>query len=98
MAARPGRNDAAYKNTVANMRAERRQPCHACGQRIDYDAAANTPDAFEADHLIPLSDPRVKANPQLAADPANLAPSHHRCNRSRGNKALPEGQWHRTSL
>ncbi|QCG77810.1 HNH endonuclease [Gordonia phage Reyja] len=94
MAARPGRNDAAYQRHVANMRAARIQPCYLCHQPIDYDAPANTPDAFEADHKLPLS-----THPHLANDPTNLGPTHHRCNRGRGNKPLENNtSWVRTPL
>lgn len=94
MAARPGRNNAAYQRHVANMRAARVQPCHLCHQPIDYDAPANTDDAFEADHKHPTS-----THPHLADDPTNLAPSHHKCNRRRGNKSLDAANaWQRTPL
>jgi len=66
-----------------------RLSCHLCHQPIDYTITTqNHPDRFESDHII-----SVKARPDLAYHPGNLAPSHLRCNRSRGANALPEGQW-----
>jgi len=53
-------------------------PCWLCGQPIDYLAAPNTPDSFDADHFYPQS-----THPELAEDPNNLRPSHCSCNRSR---------------
>jgi hypothetical protein len=56
-----------------------KSPCWICGESIDY--ALEWPDrmAFEADHIL-----GVKNHPELALDPSNLAPSHSRCNKSRG--------------
>ena len=48
-------------------------PCHICGQ-------PSAPDAWEPDHLIP-----VAQRPDLELDLLNIAPSHARCNRSRGD-------------
>lgn len=58
-------------------------PCHLCGQPIDYSAENFTRDAFELDHFYPRS-----THPELTNDPANFRPSHHQCNRARGNKAV----------
>ncbi|AIT60158.1 HNH endonuclease [Corynebacterium doosanense] len=52
--------------------------CWLCWQPIDYEAAPQTPDAFEPDHFHPR-----KTHPELSIDPANLRPSHCSCNRSR---------------
>ena len=58
-----------------------RAPCHICGQPIDYDVEPSSmPDAWEPDHLVPVS-----KRPELELDLANVAPSHMRCNRGRGN-------------
>lgn len=54
-------------------------PCWICGQPIDYRAPARTPDAWEPDHFIPVSE-----RPDLAFDPGNILPAHCSCNRSRG--------------
>ena len=68
-------------------------PCWICGQPINYDARPQTPDAFEPDHYYPVS-----THPHLAEDPANLRPSHSRCNRTRGN-AAPLGEvWARSQF
>jgi 5-methylcytosine-specific restriction endonuclease McrA len=58
-----------------------RAACHICGQPIDYDVEpSSTPDSWEPDHLVPVS-----KRPELELDLANVAPSHMRCNRGRGN-------------
>lgn len=64
---------------------KRNAPCWICGHGIDY-LANNDPQsegfslaAWEPDHFYsPLT------HPHLAYDPANLRPSHVRCNRKRG--------------
>ena len=58
-----------------------RQPCHICGERIDYSLRpSSAPLAWEPDHIVPFS----KA-PELELDLNNIAASHMRCNRQRGN-------------
>ena len=56
-------------------------PCHICGQPINYMLEpSSAPDAWEPDHLIP-----VAKRPDLELDLLNIAASHARCNRSRGD-------------
>ena len=58
-----------------------RAVCHICGDKIDYSLKpSSAPMAWEPDHLMPYS----KA-PELELDLANIAPSHMKCNRQRGN-------------
>lgn len=58
-----------------------RAVCHICGDRIDYSLKpSSAPLAWEPDHLMPYS----KA-PELELDLANIAASHMKCNRQRGN-------------
>lgn len=60
-------------------------PCRICGiASIDWDAPKNEPDAFELDHRISRKRARAMNRPDLLLDPANLGPSHHRCNRGKG--------------
>lgn len=61
---------------------DQRLPCAICGQAIDYEAPAGTPNSFEADHIQP-----VALRPDLALDPANLQASHKLCN-NRKNKRV----------
>lgn len=61
----------------------RAAPCWICGQAIDYQAPAGTPDSWEPDHYIPTS-----THPEYGYDPANIRPSHSSCNRSRGARDL----------
>ena len=63
-------------------------PCLICGQQIDYGAKSQTESAFEADHVHPVS-----THPHLAFMASNLRPSHASCNRSRGAKPIPTGDW-----
>lgn len=59
--------------------------CGLCGQAtIDWDAPANTPDAFELDHKLP-----VMNYPELEFVESNVQPSHHRCNRGKGSRQGP---------
>lgn len=48
-------------------------PCGLCGVPLGYG------DRIDVDHRVPLS-----VAPHLAFDPANLRPTHSRCNRSAG--------------
>ncbi|MGX6402815.1 HNH endonuclease [Dermabacter hominis] len=75
------------------------RPCWICQQPIDYalrwkQGEKPVPEAFEVDHYHPRS-----THPHLTYDPANLRPSHVKCNRARGNKMVtadlgtPSRQW-----
>lgn len=55
-------------------------PCWICGQPIDYDAPAGTPDAYEPDHVRPVS-----RFPELEFSLENIRAAHCSCNRSRGD-------------
>lgn len=60
-----------------NLKAQRRQPCARCGQRINYDAAPGERDAFNAGHIKSWHD-----HPELREDPGNLQAEHESCNKS----------------
>jgi hypothetical protein len=72
-----------YRQMRAELKAhwsEINAPCALCGQAtIDWQAPANQPDSFELDHRLAR-----KPRPDLALDPANMQPSHFRCNRGKG--------------
>ena len=58
-----------------------RAVCHICGEKIDYSLQPSTaPLSWEPDHIVPW----VKA-PELELDLNNIAASHMRCNRQRGD-------------
>lgn len=58
-----------------------RAPCHICGEPIDYFLQPSTaPLSWEPDHIRPF-----KQAPELELDLNNIAASHMRCNRQRGN-------------
>jgi hypothetical protein len=64
-------------------------PCGIDGQHhIDWDAPPFTPNAFEIEHIKPVS-----LHPELEFDPNNVRPSAHSCNRHRGtsNERPPVG-------
>lgn len=60
-----------------NLKAQRRQPCARCGQRIDYGLHHLDPQAFNAGHIKAWAD-----HPELREDPANLQPEHASCGKS----------------
>lgn len=62
-----------------NLKAQRRQPCARCGQRIDYAALSGDPDSFIAGHIKAWID-----YPALREDPANLQPEHEKCGKAAG--------------
>lgn len=61
------------------------QPCHLCRQPIDYAAAPQSPESFEADHLQP-----VAVRPDLAYVYSNLRPAHSKCNRARQTSPIKD--------
>ncbi len=56
-------------------------PCWLCQRSINYELPFQHPEAFNADHAIPIS-----VRPDLAEDIAVLRPSHKSCNERRGNE------------
>jgi hypothetical protein len=64
-----------------NLKAQRRQPCARCGQRIDYTAPPEDPDSFNAGHIKSWID-----YPHLREDPTNLQPEHANCGKSAGKR------------
>lgn len=61
--------------------AKAKAPCHICGQPINYHLPpSSAPDAYEPDHIMPVS-----RAPERELDLDNIAASHAKCNRSRGN-------------
>jgi len=81
MSSRNGRSRRERLN-ADNLKAQRQQPCARCGQRIDYEAAPDDPNAFNAGHKDSWID-----HPHLREDPGNLRPEHQRCNKSAGASA-----------
>ena len=72
----------APRNTTTRDRhrriiAQGKPPCHWCGEPIDYDAERTDPNAFEVDHVHPLS----RGGPDTLD---NKVPSHRRCNGVKG--------------
>lgn len=69
--------------------------CWLCGEPIDYTLGPYTTggstEAWEPDHRRPQD-----LYPELALDPANILPSHARCNRARGKRAALNGLGRRT--
>lgn len=67
---------------VPQVKAQYAWVCHLCGQAIPEGVGWRDPLAFEADHILTVSE-----RPELAFDLTNLRPSHRRCNTAR--KARP---------
>lgn len=83
MSGRSGSRWRAVRKMAYDRDRRNRAPCHICGERIDYSIEpSSAPLSWEPDHLIPFA----KA-PELELDLNNLAASHMRCNRQRGNGA-----------
>lgn len=58
-----------------------RAVCHICWQEIDYSLKPSSADlAWEPDHIVPVS-----MAPERELDLTNIAASHRKCNRARGN-------------
>lgn len=78
MSSRNGRTRRERAN-ADNLKAQRKQPCARCGQRIDYSAPTGDPGSFIAGHIKSWID-----YPQYREDPSNLQPEHERCGKSAG--------------
>lgn len=74
----PRVNDSKAKRIRARLRREA-NPCHLCGNPIDYDAHHLDPRSFQVDHLWQV------ANGGPEYDDTNCASSHRGCNRARSN-------------
>jgi hypothetical protein len=68
------------RQNADNLKAQRRQPCARCGQRIRYDLDHPHPDSFIAGHIKAWID-----FPHLREDPSNLQPEHLHCGTSAHN-------------
>jgi hypothetical protein len=75
-AQRNGRTRRERRN-ADELKARRLQPCRRCGQPIDYDAAPEDSNAFNAGHIKSWRD-----HPELRDDPANLQPEHAGCGKA----------------
>ena len=90
-------NGTTRRKNRARLRAEGR-PCWICAafgrpSAIDYSLPAGHPFSFEVDELVPVSrwrDGGYLSPEQCAADYANLAAAHRRCNQWRSNKSVDE--------
>lgn len=67
---------------------ERNAPCWICGKPINYAAKPGSPDAWEPDHRLNVSD-----HPEFAHDITNVMPSHAHCNRQRGARDRAQKRW-----
>jgi hypothetical protein len=102
MQPRETRHDWRWKQLARQFKAHCRNVnalCWLCVRRgdaenalIDYDASANSPYSFHADHLQPWDQ-----YPELRYEWANLAPAHHICNKQKHNRSVDaivvEGVW-----
>lgn len=72
-------NDSKAKRIRAQLKRQG-NPCHLCGEPIDYQAHHHDPRSFQVDHLWQVA----CGGPEH--DPDNCASSHRGCNRDRSNK------------
>jgi len=92
------RASSTYKKTVERFRVRcgshrngdgsRGMPCAICGGKINYSISGSHPDAFSADHIVPMAQ-----RPDLALDVNNLQASHLGCNSAKrdGDDVLAPG-------
>ncbi len=76
----PRRTNSSRRNKLRARVKARYEPCHICGQPIDYDLPAGHPMSYELDEIIPVS---------RGGDPYdidNVAPAHRICNQRKSNK------------
>jgi hypothetical protein len=82
------------RQNADNLKAQRKQPCARCGQRIDYTLPHDDPQAFIAGHIKAWID-----HPEFRDDPSNLQPEHAKCGKSAGadsgqpNVGLTSRRW-----
>lgn len=85
-AGRSGRRWRTLKDNLLVSSRSQQRPCILCGQPIDYSLTSDHPEAFSVEHIKAWS-----THPELREDPSNLAPSHSRCNKSKGARQnVPE--------
>ena len=79
----PRRTNGSRRNKIIARWRAIGDPCHLCGQAIDYTLPPGHPMSFEVDEIVPVS---------RGGDPYdfdNTQPAHRRCNQAKGNR-LPE--------
>jgi CRISPR/Cas system Type II protein with McrA/HNH and RuvC-like nuclease domain len=91
---RHGRAYRDLRDRLGRIWRNQNRPCWMCKQPIDWDADHRSGNAYELDHVLPVS-----THPDVALDPGNALPSHRSCNRNRGNRApglglgIPSRDW-----
>ena len=81
----PRRTNSSRRNKLRARVRARYEPCHICGQPIDYELPAGHPMSYELDEIIPVS---------RGGDPYdidNVAPAHRICNQRKSNKLPSDG-------
>lgn len=85
MARTKGRRTTDFRNEMKAIWKPANAACALCGQAtIDWDAPANQDESFELDHRL-----SIKHFPHLEFEPSNAQPSHHLCNRTKGEGQMP---------
>lgn len=88
-----GRSGGAWrrKRAMFRRRCERDNlPCALCGKPIDYTLTGKQPQAFNVDHIIPLS--QLPEGDRRREDMSNFSPTHMSCNVRKGNGLPPPKQ------
>jgi hypothetical protein len=68
------------RETYKQRCAQANEPCHLCGQPIDYTLSGRDPWGFTADHIEPIA-----TGGRLLPGDQGLRPAHLRCNSARGD-------------
>lgn len=81
-----------WKQLSTRLRLERAPICHLCGGSIDRTLKPTDKMSWTLDHIKSYID-----FPDLALDPANLAPAHRKCNSAKAaGRVMPQQnsrQW-----
>lgn len=91
----PRRSNGARRNKIRQRLKSRGDPCHICGEPIDYTLPAGDPLSFEADEIVPVSrywEGGYSTPEACALDINNIKAAHRICNQKRGNKPLCESE------
>lgn len=89
----PRRANSSKRNRIIRLVRARQEPCHICGQDIDYSLPPDDPMAFSVDEVVPVSRWReggYHSAEACALDITNCVAAHRICNMKRQNKSIDE--------
>lgn len=82
----PRRSNSSRRNKVLQWLRSQARPCWICGLPIDYDLPSGSPECFECDELLPISQ---GGSPYIRE---NVGASHRCCNNWRRIKSISNVQ------